>query len=191
MQSEIVEKCVKSAMLSVIKEHPIGHWNDDQVEKVARRAITEAALSAQVQDADEQRTETCQRCQGNGEIVTNWERYRHPHQNDAGDEAVAECPNCDGTGKVSAQVQEVARWRPIETAPRDGTRVIGADQLYVIGDIYWQPDGNETETGEPGWINGVRDRYEKDYVFNPTHWMPLPSLPAAPSQQEASHVTSK
>lgn len=50
MQSEIVEKCVKSAMLSVIKEHPIGHWNDDQVEKVARRAITEAAISAQVQD---------------------------------------------------------------------------------------------------------------------------------------------
>lgn len=50
MQSEIVEKCVKSAMLSVIKEHPIGHWNDDQVEKVARRAITEATLSAQVQD---------------------------------------------------------------------------------------------------------------------------------------------
>lgn len=46
MQSEIVEKCVKSAMLSVIKEHPIGHWNDDQVEEVARRAITEAALSA-------------------------------------------------------------------------------------------------------------------------------------------------
>ena len=38
-------------------------------------AALEAALSAQVQDADEQRTETCQRCQGNGEIVTDW-RYR-------------------------------------------------------------------------------------------------------------------
>ncbi len=47
MQSdELVEKAVKSAMLSVIKEHPMGHWRDDQVKEVARRAIVEAALSA-------------------------------------------------------------------------------------------------------------------------------------------------
>lgn len=72
------------------------------------KLMLEAALSAQVQDADEQRTETCQRCQGNGEIVTDWDRYRHPHENDVGDEAVAECPDCDGVGKVSAQVQYVA-----------------------------------------------------------------------------------
>ena len=85
---------------------------------------------------------------------------------------------------LSAQVQDVAGWQSIETAPRDGTRVIGADQLYVIGDIYWQRDENETETGKPGWINGMRDRYEKDYVFNPTHWMHLPPVPAAPAKQE-------
>lgn len=43
---ELVEKAVKSAMLSVIKEHPMGHWRDDQVKEVARRAIVETALSA-------------------------------------------------------------------------------------------------------------------------------------------------
>lgn len=43
---ELVEKAVKSAMLSVIKEYPMGHWRDDQVKEVARRAIVEAALSA-------------------------------------------------------------------------------------------------------------------------------------------------
>lgn len=43
---------------------------------------------------------TCQRCQGNGEIVTDWDRYRTPHNGDVGDEAVAECPDCDGAGVI-------------------------------------------------------------------------------------------
>lgn len=46
--------------------------------------------------------ETCQSCQGNGEIVTNWERYKHPSPGDRGDEAVAECQDCDGRGVVDA-----------------------------------------------------------------------------------------
>ena len=41
----------------------------------------------------------CRTCQGNGEIVTDWERYLHPHSGDVGDEAVAECPDCDGRGE--------------------------------------------------------------------------------------------
>lgn len=40
----------------------------------------------------------CDRCQGNGEVVTDWDRYRHPHDGDVGDEAVAECPDCNGEG---------------------------------------------------------------------------------------------
>ena len=43
----------------------------------------------------------CERCQGNGEIVTDWERYRHPHDGDVGDEAVAECPDCNGEGAIA------------------------------------------------------------------------------------------
>lgn len=44
--------------------------------------------------------ETCRACQGNGEIVTDWERYMHPHPGDVGDESVAECPDCDGRGRL-------------------------------------------------------------------------------------------
>lgn len=47
--------------------------------------------------------ETCQTCQGNGEVVTDWERYIHPLPGDAGDEAVAECQFCDGKGTVDAK----------------------------------------------------------------------------------------
>lgn len=42
----------------------------------------------------------CKTCQGNGEIVTDWDRYLQPHAGDVGDEAVAECPDCDGTGSI-------------------------------------------------------------------------------------------
>lgn len=40
----------------------------------------------------------CTTCQGNGEIVTDWERYLHAKPGDIGDEAVAECPDCGGRG---------------------------------------------------------------------------------------------
>lgn len=49
--------------------------------------------------------ETCQRCQGNGEIVTDWERYKNPRPGDVGDEAVTECPDCDGAGNIESAAQ--------------------------------------------------------------------------------------
>lgn len=52
--------------------------------------------------------ETCERCQGNGEIVTDWDRYRHPHEGDKGDEAVAECPDCGGEGIIDMQMAGAA-----------------------------------------------------------------------------------
>lgn len=45
----------------------------------------------------------CETCQGNGEIVTDWERYLHARPGDVGDEAVAECPDCGGTGEADAE----------------------------------------------------------------------------------------
>jgi hypothetical protein len=44
----------------------------------------------------------CERCQGNGEIVTDWKRYMHAKPGDVGDEAVADCPDCGGTGRVES-----------------------------------------------------------------------------------------
>lgn len=42
----------------------------------------------------------CPRCCGNGEIVTDWNRYLCAEDGDTGDEAVSECPDCDGSGQV-------------------------------------------------------------------------------------------
>ena len=48
-------------------------------------------------------SETCKTCRGNGEIVTDWDRYLHPHEGDIGDEAVAACPDCDGGATLEAR----------------------------------------------------------------------------------------
>lgn len=46
----------------------------------------------------------CDRCAGNGEIVTDWGRYLQPRPHDEGDVAVAECPDCGGLGVVTDMV---------------------------------------------------------------------------------------
>ena len=62
-------------------------------------------------------------------------------------------------------------WQPIETAPRDGTRVILAalDEFYVRvaegyfdDEWFWSTDSYR-ELGREG--------------ISPTHWMPLPEPP--------------
>jgi hypothetical protein len=40
----------------------------------------------------------CQTCQGNGEVVIDWDRYLRGHMDEHGEEAVTECPDCGGTG---------------------------------------------------------------------------------------------
>lgn len=45
---------------------------------------------------------TCERCQGNGEIVLDWERYLHGKDDVDEEEAgiIASCPDCYGTGEI-------------------------------------------------------------------------------------------
>jgi Lar family restriction alleviation protein len=78
----------------------------------------------------------CERCQGNGEIVTDWERYRHPREGDVGDEAVAECPNCNGDGEVEASPSPQPsvrvtgfRGNPLRVVLSDGSEATIRQQL--------------------------------------------------------------
>ena len=67
-------------------------------------------------------------------------------------------------------------WQPIETAPRDGTTVLGylpgrrldEDRDDVVT-IYWHD-----LWGTPGWCIT-----ESGEGVGPTHWMPLPEPPGA------------
>ena len=77
-------------------------------------------------------------------------------------------------------------WKPIETAPKDGTRFIGRSS-YVVTTGMLGPLGKlrylkrKTWFGKTshvplyGWCHG-RDVEDID-LWNPTHWMPLPAAP--------------
>jgi hypothetical protein len=70
---------------------------------------------------------------------------------------------------------EETGWKPIDTAPRDGTGII----LYSDGEcappVIAQWDDMWTDGA---WIvqHGSAS-IRLSWVFNPTHWMPLPTPP--------------
>lgn len=64
------------------------------------------------------------------------------------------------------------KWQPIETAPRDGTRIL-ATWAYT-----WSQSGVHIEACEFGESGGWFYTYDGDAPSTPpTHWMPLPEPP--------------
>jgi hypothetical protein len=71
-------------------------------------------------------------------------------------------------------------WRPIETAPKDGTRVRllspeGEDVGFWEENRYCVLGSPQGSFGE-GWVDG-ENRLPIYAEFTPTHWMPLPAAP--------------
>ena len=70
------------------------------------------------------------------------------------------------------------KWHSIETAPKDGTRVLlfgHRGNQVDIGD--WGSHGRylgKTKGYQQGWGDG------SSYVATPTHWMAVPGGPDAP-----------
>lgn len=92
----------------------------------------------------------------------------------------------EAVSALSAQVQDVAGWRPIETAPKDESIIMlfRADEKHwaSISTGYFKND-RFARNPKPYW-GGPHERSLgiRWYRENPpTHWMPLP---AAPAKQE-------
>lgn len=67
-------------------------------------------------------------------------------------------------------------WQPIETAPRDGTAVLGYwSRPHGLADI----PSDESNYGITAYLNFEWVSADDDEVFYspPTHWMPLPEPP--------------
>ena len=82
-------------------------------------------------------------------------------------------------------VEPQSQWRAIETAPLDGTKVLGWNEEYGARETR-----SETYTpGSPGYAEGRTDRWWQweepkhnwTSSWRPTHWMPLPPAPGAPA----------
>ena len=86
---------------------------------------------------------------------------------------IARCSACNATHANNTEAEAIAAWnrrsdgwRPIESAPKDGTQVLLVDDAptpeAVIG--YW--DENTDWRHVPG-----------EWPLSPTHWQPLPAPP--------------
>lgn len=71
----------------------------------------------------------------------------------------------------------MSEWQPIETAPKDGSRILGwakskngSDDLRLV--IFW----DQTSPEGARWIVA----FNAFWHFEPTHWMPLPEPPEVP-----------
>lgn len=69
-------------------------------------------------------------------------------------------------------------WKPIETAPKDGTRII----LAWPGDRVWTGHFKlrTTDTHLTPWRRDKFGLGDTTWGYEPTHWMPLPASPKEP-----------
>jgi hypothetical protein len=76
------------------------------------------------------------------------------------------------TGEQGQILKWVDDWQPIETAPKDGTRILIASKEGVASAswsccIHWDPAGDWSDS----------DEYATPAGHEITHWMPLPEPP--------------
>lgn len=83
-----------------------------------------------------------------------------------------------------------AGWKPIESAPKDGTDILLTNGVHVSCGHWHYDEGGTTEhrdldgryigqddrDGFAGWLDWMGGM-----TPNPTHWMPLPAAPGSPA----------
>jgi len=79
----------------------------------------------------------------------------------------------------------VSTWLPIETAPKDGTKIL---VFTVHGDIelssWFQTRNDDYELVEGDLYRKVDKLFYAGWNSNmPTHWMPLPDPPTVPKKE--------
>lgn len=82
---------------------------------------------------------------------------------------------------------ETGGWLPIETAPKDGTRIILRCPNIGAVEGWWDcVDGGGFEEGPPiFWWTTENDLiiFGDGSYDDPTHWMPLPPPPNSPNKE--------
>lgn len=91
-----------------------------------------------------------------------------------------DCPASDVICTVPEWNARASAWRPIETAPKDGTFVLLLGDSGYTGTPHRVAVGQWVQNYKDCWTNHAGDRFTDDGQ-PPTHWMPL--LPAPEKEQ--------
>jgi hypothetical protein len=71
-----------------------------------------------------------------------------------------------------------SEWRPIETAPKDGVPILAWAPGWDTPDVVWWQRADHLGLSD-GWYDGMTDNFgDPCGPVEPTHWVPLPDLPA-------------
>lgn len=73
-----------------------------------------------------------------------------------------------------ASPAEPSGWRPIESAPKDGTTIMGWRAGWGPCECRWEVDFDGDECSFAGWVD-----LNADDETRPTHWVPLPLPPTS------------
>ena len=79
---------------------------------------------------------------------------------------------------AAARAHLSAGWRPIETAPKDGTTIILGSESGWSDAGFWMGNPKENYWGKTGWYaEDDRASILTAKPVQPTHWLPLPEPP--------------
>lgn len=88
----------------------------------------------------------------------------------------------------AAEARPMSEWQPIETAPRDGEKILVSTDSGSINVVRWSDEAEfEQCSTAPGWqIWACEDCwYSVALEFSEaTHWMPLPPPPSSRGEPE-------
>jgi hypothetical protein len=100
-----------------------------------------------------------------------------------------DCPVSGASFLFAQWNTRASAWQPIETAPKDRTRILaGGGDCAVPLSVYWDAvfetkyDEDKDASYHVGaWTDDAVESfaYEEKAAYSPTHWQPLPSLPQA------------
>lgn len=84
--------------------------------------------------------------------------------------------------EAAACIREMVEWRPIETAPRDGTVILGWSSFFPTRrplEVSWDDDRYARKPA-PRWVACAAAYNRRAFFEHPlTHWLPLPPAPGA------------
>lgn len=92
----------------------------------------------------------------------------------------------NGSALSALRTQAPDSWRPIDTAPKDGTELFLWCGRLKVGS--WRVDEGFASK-EPMWLDDSYDDFSCGFASTPiypTHWMPLPAAPALRPQTAES-----